>query len=764
MRCSKGLIFILFFVLCITANTQENSTIKSSGGITSSSSTDYLPKISKDSTESEIITHIEATIDWMSKEHFKFNFVPPLIYSETAINLADKIKDKSYLHKTRSVVGNIMLRIKDTANAKTLFLKSLLEAEASKDSTTILSSKGNLANAFYYTGNYNHKAIANYIEGIEIAKQIKDTNRVFIMHHNVSRIFIENKDVNNTIYHVNEAAKVLKYIDNPFYKSGHLRNQGMMYVLLNQPDDAIQSFKENLAIAEEIDFMDGIIEGHQGYIEALEQKKDYKTIYQINKKLKSYTDKKKLDDENIEAEALKASVNILRYKEQLKSKELEKELLEHQAESKTLLLFFVSGIVVFLLITLIVIFTAYKKRKKLIKNLRDKNKQYLKAKKESDELAKAKSKFFATVSHELRTPLYGVIGLSSILLDNNDLKKHEKDLKSLKFSANYLLTLINDLLNMNKIDSDNFTNQQTIFNLKNLTHTIVSTFEYVRLQHQNKIKVTIERNVPLTLKGNSVRLSQILMNLIGNACKFTEKGVIDINIKTLERDHNKVKLQFIIKDTGPGIEKDKLSQIFNEFTQIESASSRYQGTGLGLPIVKKLIEQAKGKINVESQIGIGTTFTFEINLLETLEIEQIKTKPILDFKQLANKRILVVEDNRINQRVTKRILESEDVYCEIAQNGEEAVNIAKQSYFDLILMDINMPLKNGIEATTDIRIFNKKIPIIALTAVEIEEQKQQIFDCGMNDIIVKPYDIDIFKKTIIANLMAANNNDLKMLG
>lgn len=763
MKHPLGLIFTLFFCY-VTVNTQEDITLKPFGIDTMSSFTNHLPKISKDSTESEIITHVEATIDWMVKEHFKFNFVPPLIYSETAINLADKIEDKYYLHKTRSVVGNIMLRIKDTTKAKTLFLKSLLEAEASKDSTTILACKGNLANAYYYTGNYNHKAIANYIEGIEIAKQIKDTNRVFIMHHNVSRIFIENKDVNNTIYHVNEAAKVLKYIDNPFYKSGHLRNQGMMYVLLNQPDNAIQSFKENILLAEERDMMDGIIEGHQGYIEALEQKKDYKTIYQINKKLKSYTDKKKLDDENIEAEALKASVNILRYKEQLKSKELEKELLEHQAESKTLLLFFVSGIVVFLLITLIVIFTAYKKRKKLIKNLRDKNKQYLKAKKESDELAKAKSKFFATVSHELRTPLYGVIGLSSILLDNNDLKKHEKDLKSLKFSANYLLTLINDLLNMNKIDSDNFTNQQTIFNLKNLTHTIVSTFEYVRLQHQNKIKVTIERNVPLTLKGNSVRLSQILMNLIGNACKFTEKGVIDINIKTLEQDHNKVKLQFIIKDTGPGIEKDKLSQIFNEFTQIESASSRYQGTGLGLPIVKKLIEQAKGNINVESQIGIGTTFTFEINLLEALEIEQIKTKPILNFKQLANKRILVVEDNRINQRVTKRILESEDVYCEIAQNGKEAVNITKQSYFDLILMDINMPVKNGIEATTDIRIFNKKIPIIALTAVEIEEQKQQIFDCGMNDIIVKPYDIDIFKKTIIANLMAANNDDLKMLG
>lgn len=142
------------------------------------------------------------------------------------------------------------------------------------------------------------------MEGIEIAKQIKDTNRIFIMHHNLSRTFIENKDVKNTKYHVNESAKILKYINNPFYKSGHLRNEGMMYVLLNQPDKAVKSFKENLAIAEERDFMDGIIEGYQGYIAALEQKKDYKAIYYINKKLKGYTDKNKLDNENLETEAI----------------------------------------------------------------------------------------------------------------------------------------------------------------------------------------------------------------------------------------------------------------------------------------------------------------------------------------------------------------------------------------------------------------------------------------------------------------------------
>ena len=284
------------------------------------------------------------------------------------------------------------------------------------------------------------------------------------------------------------------------------------------------------------------------------------------------------------------------------------------------------------------------------------------------------------------------------------------------------------------------------------------------MQHKNEINVAIHKEVPLLLKGNSVRLSQILMNLIGNACKFTEKGQIDIIVELLESIDEVAKLKFIIKDTGPGIEKTKLNQVFNEFAQIDSSSSTYQGTGLGLAIVKKLIEQANGTIKVESELGKGSAFTFNIDMLiSNTPVEQV-LPPILDVKQLENKKVLIVEDNRINQTVTKRILESLGVICFIAKDGEEAVSVVKQSTFDLILMDINMPVKNGVEATEEIRAFNTTIPIIALTAVDIEEQKNQIFDCGMNDIILKPYDIDRFKKTIISNINLKLEDGFKKTG
>jgi signal transduction histidine kinase/CheY-like chemotaxis protein len=590
-----------------------------------------------------------------------------------------------------------------------------------------------------------------------LAERINDTERLFVLHHNLARAYNEIKDPDNSEYHIEKTAFYLNELKNPpHYQASHFHNVGRRFLLLNKPDEAIKNFKKTIALCENTEFTEALVEGYSGYRDALELKKDYKGFYEINKILRVYEEGSRETEANNISDAiyakLSAELNAERYKNQIKTNDLERELLVQQAERRNIFFILAIATVVFLILILVMTYVSSKKRKALVEDLKIKNKQYLLAKKESEEFAKTKTKFFATVSHELRTPLYGVIGLSSILLENEDLKKHEKDLKSLKFSANYLLTLINDLLHISKIENNNFTEEDITFNLKTLTSRIVSSFEYIILQHQNEINITIAEEVPLLLKCNPVRLSQILMNLIGNACKFTEKGKIDIIVRLLESSDTVAKLEFIIKDTGPGIEKTKLDHVFNEFAQIDSSSSAYQGTGLGLPIVKKLIEQANGTITVESELGKGSTFTFTLSMKISNETLEQNIHPILDFKQLEHKKVLIVEDNRINQTVTKRILETEGVICSIAENGEKAINAVKESAFDLILMDINMPVKNGFEATKCIRKFNTTIPIIALTAVDIDEQKSQIFECGMNDIILKPYDMDQFKKTIAANL------------
>ena len=314
---------------------------------------------------------------------------------------------------------------------------------------------------------------------------------------------------------------------------------------------------------------------------------------------------------------------------------------------------------------------------------------------------------------------------------------------------------------MNKIDSNDISDESVMFDLEELINTIVSSFEYMRLQHNNTIHVHIDENTPSLLKGSSVRLSQVLMNLIGNACKFTENGTIDVFAEPLKYNDECVLIRFTVKDTGMGIAKNRLDSIFNEFAQIETTNSNYQGTGLGLPIVKKLLKQANSEIEVTSELEKGSIFSFNL-LFDVIEEQAAPlTAQIFDTEILQNKSILIVEDNRINQTVTKKILEKEGVRCQIAENGALAIEKIKAETFDLVLMDINMPVKNGIDATRDIRKFNQTLPIIALTAVEIDEIRYKIFNCGMNDIIVKPYDVTKFRQTIVKNITLSGAGNQK---
>ncbi|WP_203294587.1 response regulator [Luteirhabdus pelagi] len=444
---------------------------------------------------------------------------------------------------------------------------------------------------------------------------------------------------------------------------------------------------------------------------------------------------------------------LAEYKEDIEAAETRSRLQAEIVENKSRLnnfLFMVSGCFLILLIFLLVL---VRNRKRLIRELKLRNAKYLIAKERSEKLAKTKSNFFSTVSHELRTPLYGVIGLSSILLEDKNLQQeHKEDLESLKFSADYLLALINDVLQINKIDSNNVEDEDTVFVLRNLIHSIASSFEYMRQQNRNLFHFHIDESIPAQLKGNAVRLSQILMNLIGNACKFTEKGDIYITVEVLRLQDETVDLQFSIKDTGIGISKDKHQHIFEEFSQVDSHKYTYQGTGLGLPITRKLLYLSGSELKLESELGKGATFSFDLTYAIVSEEEMKAHHTEIDVSSLRGKTVLVVEDNRINQTVTRKLLEKYEMQCRFAENGREAVARMQQHSYDIVLMDINMPVMNGIEATKEIRKFDTTTPIIALTAVEVAEMRKDIYDSGMEDIIVKPYDPKKFVQKILNHL------------
>ncbi|GAB1856686.1 ATP-binding protein [Flavobacteriaceae bacterium MHTCC 0001] len=396
--------------------------------------------------------------------------------------------------------------------------------------------------------------------------------------------------------------------------------------------------------------------------------------------------------------------------------------------------------------------------KKLSKKLKFRNNELETARNEALKSSKLKSKFISNVSHELRTPLYGVVGITSLLLENSNLdEKDRSKLKSLKYSGDYLLNLINDILQIGKIEQKEIKLKESSVNLNSLFENIVNSFESRLVETNNKINIHIDEQVPQHIKCDKVRLSQIIFNLVGNSIKFTQDGTIDLRVKFLELIQGKVRLAFEVEDSGVGIPKDKFETIFDVFSQLDKSNFNYQGTGLGLSITKNLIELFDSQIEVESEEGKGSKFKFEIEFNVDIAEQNNSAKKAVK-RALLNKNnnytILVAEDNKINQIVTKNLLEKQHYKCVIVNNGKEAVEeISKnKDKYDLILMDINMPIMNGNEATPIIRELNSKIPVVALTAADIEEVKNNYESIGYCDIITKPFDNYEFFQTIASHI------------
>lgn len=382
--------------------------------------------------------------------------------------------------------------------------------------------------------------------------------------------------------------------------------------------------------------------------------------------------------------------------------------------------------------------------------LREKNKELILAKNKAEKASKARSEFLSTVSHELRTPLNAINGITHLLLEENPKKTQLKYLESLKFSGNYLTTFINEILEINKIDSTKVEVENISFNVKELLFNIQSSLKELATANKNYFNLDIDEAIPDNLIGDPTKLSQIILNLINNALKFTQNGHVNVIAKLYALEEENATIYFEIVDTGIGIPEDKLQTVFESFSQgsIE-VNRKYGGTGLGLTIVKKLIELLGGEIKLKSEVGKGSTFTFKLNFninYEPLEIAE-ESKPYND-KQLKHKSILLIEDNKINQMITRKMLENKAICCEIIDNGEEAIELLKVKRFDMVLMDVHLPGINGTTATKLIREFDKTTPIIALTAISLDENRDMLLSFGMNDVITKPFVPDEFYSTI----------------
>ncbi len=370
----------------------------------------------------------------------------------------------------------------------------------------------------------------------------------------------------------------------------------------------------------------------------------------------------------------------------------------------------------------------------------------IKARIMAEESMKSKERFLANMSHEIRTPMNAVIGMTNLLINNTSLTDEQSEyLEIIKESSDNLLVIINDILDFSKIESGKITFESTSFSLKNMIQNVVSILN-VKAPHKGLyLNHNVDADCPDMLIGDSVRLNQILINLVGNAIKFTSDGGIDIDVSIEKQLEKMVILHFSVKDTGIGIDQSKFNTIFDSFSQAgEDTTRKFGGTGLGLAITKQLIELQGGKIWLQSQVNKGSKFSFTIPF-ELSEKEQepkeTKQKTIqkIDF---SGRKILLVEDNYFNQVVAKKTLKSFGINCDVAENGFRALEKLQAHSYELILMDIQMPEMDGYEATAQIRSMTEplsKIPIIAMTAGALKGDEEKCLEAGMDAYISKPF-------------------------
>ncbi|MCW3077615.1 MAG: histidine kinase [Bacteroidetes bacterium] len=377
----------------------------------------------------------------------------------------------------------------------------------------------------------------------------------------------------------------------------------------------------------------------------------------------------------------------------------------------------------------------------------------------AEDAVKAKQQFLSNMSHEIRTPMNAIIGFTKVVLKTELTPKQNEYLTAIKISGDALIVLINDILDLAKVDAGKMTFEATPFKMAASISAMLHLFE-TKIQEKNLELVKLYDNkIPEMLVGDPVRLHQIILNLVSNAVKFTSKGKITVSVHMVSEDSDSVMIEFAVKDTGIGISEDKLANVFENFQQASSDTSRlYGGTGLGLAIVKQLVEPQGGKVFVNSKLGEGSVFSFVLSFKKTKAAIEVETGSVELDSEITNLRVLVVEDIALNQLLMETLLDEFGFDNDMASNGNIAIEKLQANTYDIILMDLQMPVMNGFEATEYIRnTMGLTLPIIALTADVTTVDLAKCKAVGMNDYITKPVDERLLYSKIAAHVKKRGN-------
>ncbi len=701
---------------------------------------------------------IERLLNQTVAEFNDANYDKALELSKQALINSFAIDDPSYIAQSYNTIGVIYNECSDSKKAIGFYEKALFYAKKTDKDKLYNWIYGNLGSVYYYNQIDVPKGINYYKKALYYAEKIKDSTDITNTKMNIASAYF-------AVDKFDEGNHYLKGIKNSVLKHGDEEIKMRMNSLLgiyttnhNKKAEAEHYYAKAQKIARENQFDSYLISIYENLVRHYNHYKEPEKAREYKAKLDSLSKVLYSEDKlnNIQKAAIQ--IELDEYKMQLERVEQANDTHQKSLKESKLIVILFIVILIILLLFLLTLYKSIKLREQANSELKKANEALVIAKEKAEEASQMKSQFVSTITHELRTPLYGVIGITNIILDEHKELGNSPHLKSLKFSAKYLLALVNDILQINKIEEKRIVLENLIFNLTDEITLIKNSVDYIADKNNDKFSVEIDTAIPEFLIGDKLRLSQIIMNLVSNALKFTKNGEVTISAD-LKKVEGKVHfIEFNIRDTGIGIAKEHQAKVFDKFVQIERKEEDYQGTGLGLSIVSRLVELFDSEIHLESEENVGTTFTFTIGF----EYDEEKSKDIInnievDLSTTSLYNILVVEDNKINQVVTKKIIQNSNMSCTIVDDGYAAMVALERESFDLILMDINMPLINGFETTRKIREKGITIPVIALTAFDKEEVTEEAISAGMNDIMVKPFEPSkLFQ--VISNQIKQNEN------
>ncbi|AXT60115.1 response regulator [Aquimarina sp. AD10] len=708
---------------------------------------------------------IQIYIEKAEKLQKEYKYEKSLEIAQAALQNAKYNNDDKSLGLIYNIIAKNYEINEDDTKARGNYRKALTYAKSSKSKTLETDLYNNLARVFTKHNLTRKTGVDYYKQSYQYAVSLKDTARMIRPLLNLGEYYISRSDFDSAFEYLDPARKLIQDKSSNLDKTKLNGLLGKYFLNIREYETAEEHIDQAITYSlGETKNKKNADELVSTYFELLASSYETKsTLYKKqNDYQKAYNYQKRQFQNIIRARDLKKLKELrranIKYEVDLLEKRAEKaesQKEESDDEVAKWRIIIILGIIL-ILISLAFLISSYKnniQKKRLNSDLIENNKELISAKETAEQVSTLKSQFISTVSHELRTPLYGVIGLTSLLMENPEGKKKNEYLESLKFSGDYLLALINDVLQLSKIETNEVRLEKVSFDIRTLIEGIVNSLHTKQKSNNNTVHIDIDKKINTTLLGDSVRLSQILINLIGNSLKFTKDGNIWVSVKHLDGDNDNYLLRFTVKDDGIGIPKNKQQTIFDNFAQVKNENQEYEGTGLGLAIVKKLIHLHNSEIKIKSQEGKGSEFYFDLSYEKAVKQETISLQKGENISiGTSNFNVLIVDDNKINQIVTKNILKKKGYTCDIASNGMDAITMLKNEKFDLVLMDINMPEMNGLEATKVIRTFNTHIPVIALTAVEEGEIRNQALSVGMNDVIIKPYDTQQFFQTIMRNI------------